>query len=154
MYNDPMDNLFWECNKKIHDMNKPRITAEIIRRKKLLHDHWTILATEYMVHHEKFKLETKGEEKDEEEADDEEENNNNSTLQSTRSTRNGRPRRTGAGSGFYLGGGTSGELARTEYEQELILRDMVEREALERRIKFGGSAIPRQIGKLERVSLL
>jgi hypothetical protein len=43
-----------------------------------------------------------------------------------------------------------GNEVRSEYEQEQIIAEIAAKEALEKRILFGGSDLPRQVGSLER----
>lgn len=43
-----------------------------------------------------------------------------------------------------------GNEVRSEYEQEQIIAEIAAKEALEKRITFGGTDLPRQIGRLER----
>jgi hypothetical protein len=43
-----------------------------------------------------------------------------------------------------------GNEVRSEYEQEQIIAEIAAKEALEKRITFGGTDLPRQIGSLER----
>ena len=47
-----------------------------------------------------------------------------------------------------------GDICRSDYEQEQIIAEIAAKEAMERRIKEGGCALPRQVGWLERVSFL
>ena len=47
-----------------------------------------------------------------------------------------------------------GDICRSDYEQEQIIAEIAAKEAMERRIKEGGCALPRQVGWLERVSVL
>jgi hypothetical protein len=44
-----------------------------------------------------------------------------------------------------------GNEVRSEYEQEQIIAEITAKEAMEKRIKHGGSKLPRQICRLERV---
>ena len=153
LYANPMENPYWEYNQRKHEIIKDQVLKEVSRRKSILYQHWTMLACEYMVHHNNWKME-KGEDEDETDEEEPTTSNEDTTRRSSRNSGTSshrRPRR-GAGTGFYIGG--TGDVVRTEYEQELILKDIAEREARERRIKFGGCAIPRQIGKLERVCTL
>jgi hypothetical protein len=46
-----------------------------------------------------------------------------------------------------------GDVVRSEYEQELIIKELTEKEAMEKRIKHGGCSLPRQVSALERVSV-
>jgi hypothetical protein len=43
-----------------------------------------------------------------------------------------------------------GNEVRTEYEQEQIIAELAAKEAMEKKIAFGGSALPRQVGAVER----
>jgi hypothetical protein len=48
--------------------------------------------------------------------------------------------------------GLSSDVVRSEYEQEQIIAQLTAKDAMEKRIAFGGSKLPRQICQLERVS--
>lgn len=43
-----------------------------------------------------------------------------------------------------------GNEVRTEYEQEQIIAELAAKEAMEKKISFGGSKIPRQVGRVEK----
>jgi hypothetical protein len=49
-------------------------------------------------------------------------------------------------------GVSPGDVARSEYEQEQIIAEIAAKEAMEKRIKEGGCALPHQRGVLENVS--
>lgn len=51
-------------------------------------------------------------------------------------------------------GVSPGDVARSEYEQEQIIAEIAAKEAMEKRIKEGGCALPHQRGMLENVSRL
>jgi len=51
-------------------------------------------------------------------------------------------------------GVSPGDVVRSDYEQEQIIAEIAAKEAMEKRIKEGGCALPRQRGMLENVSCL
>lgn len=74
---------------------------------------------------------------------------NTATLQAS-FRRNRRPLR-GANSSTTAFIRGLGDVVRSEYEQELIIKEITEKEAMEKRIKHGGCSLPRQVSALERV---
>jgi hypothetical protein len=57
-------------------------------------------------------------------------------------------RRARRSAGFQVGGS---DIVRSDYEQEQIIAQLTAQENMEKRIKLGGSDLPRQVCRLERV---
>ena len=153
LYVDPMDSPYWEYHEQWHNKIGHLVMEEVTKKKNKLYQHWEDLAKKYLA----WQILRKNSSGDDSSDETEE---NNKRASSTRPSRNlavtsyRRPRRPPRGGTGLLTSFIGGlrDVIRSEYEQELITKELAEKEARERRIKHGGCALPRQKSVLERVS--
>jgi hypothetical protein len=151
LYSEPSEAPYYAHNEKIHEAIAP-LVAEFVRHKKnKLKKHWTQLAEEYeyrrTVYDKKLQSGSHAKEKPKKSV-------SIPVRQSIFQT--GKPSQpilepegSRASTNPYRRARRGNEV-RSEYEQEQIIAEIAAKEALEKRILFGGSDLPRQIGPLER----
>lgn len=157
LYTEPSESPFYEKNNRTHALIEPIVTEIVRDKKRRLQDKWEGLAEEYLVrkdiydkthtvlHKEKHSTPT----------------SHPSIFGSKPSPINSREAAAPASGGRATSNpyrrarrgqvGGSGDVVRSEYEQEQIIAELTAKEAMEKRIKHGGSKLPRQICQLEKV---
>jgi hypothetical protein len=150
LYTDPSESPYFEHNERIHEMIAPLVTEYVRDTENRLKNHWTQLAEEYEYRRELH------------------ENDPNyikakarpkksivpvcHSIFATRESFN--PVRESSAAGGRSANpyrrARRGNEVRSEYEQEQIIQEIAAKEALEKRIEFGGSELPRQVGRLEK----
>ena len=167
LYVDPMDSLFWEYHEQRHHLFKDLILEKVRMKKVALNEYFQNIALEYLALQAVWKNKKKGKMDDHqltenlnadpdcETITDHQEGYNKASgtaahLAALHASyrRNRRPLRGSSSSTCVRG---LGDVVRSEYEQELIIKELTEKEALEKRIKHGGCELPRQVSSLERV---
>lgn len=170
LYVDPMDSLFWEYHEQRHNLLKDLILEKVRIKKVALHEYFQNIALEYLALQAIWKNKKRGKMDDHQitenlnadpdcEAITEHQEGNNKAsgtaahLAALHASyrRNRRPLRGSSSSTCVRG---LGDVVRSEYEQELIIKELTEKEAMEKRIKHGGCELPRQVSSLERELLV
>ena len=150
LYTDPSDvPMFKENNESFLELG-PQIKECIRVKKKKLKKRWEDLANQYLVRQMAFNEETGVNETSERggffsitgRVDESGEIQPLGNVRGNNPYR--RPRR----------GVSPGDVVRSEYEQEQIIAEIAAKEAMEKRIKEGGCALPHQRGVVENVSQL
>lgn len=151
LYTEPNETPLYESTKDKHESMKLLIKEHIKSKKRNLHKRWIELAEEYSVRQEKYSKETNITSSSFTSAD----TANSSILSGgeyspeASSGRGGNPyRRARRGVMSGMGGG---DVVRSEYEQEQIIAQLEAKANMEKRIKQGGSKLPRQQCQLEKV---
>jgi hypothetical protein len=154
LYSDPSDAPYYEHNEHAHSIIGPSVKEYIRDKRMRLVNYWTELAEEYEVRKllydkQQSKLAKKGKQR-------------GVSVSSRKSILEKTSERSSVDAGgVILESGRSsnnpyrrarrGNEVRSEYEQEQIIAEITAKEAMEKRIKHGGSKLPRQICRLERV---
>ena len=175
LYSDPSQAPLYESTQKHHQEIRLLVREHVRSKKKKLHHRWTELAEEYAV---REKLYEKDNKRDSNSIHSAElggsfsicgqrrggggaavgaglgSSTNNASSLSGADMENGRAtnnpyRRTRTRAGFHV---TGSDIVRSDYEQEQIIAQLTAQENMEKRIKLGGSELPRQVCKLEKVS--
>lgn len=151
LYSEPSEAPYFAHNEKTHDAIAPLIQAYICHKQNRLKKHWMQLAEEYeyrkTLYDKQLHSGTPAKDKPRKSLSIPVRHSilqggkpNQPIMESAgaRTSTNPyrRPRR--------------GNEVRSEYEQEQIIAEIAAKEALEKRITFGGTDLPRQIGQLER----
>lgn len=157
LYSEPSEAPYYQQHERTHVLLAPIVKEYIRDQKKRLVDEWTVLAEEYEV---RKRLYEKQQRKLAKKAQ------RGSVSVSRKSILAGDKESTGVGQGIDRGNilesgsrtsnnpyrrARRGNEVRSEYEQEQIIAEIAAKEAMEKRITHGGSKIPRQISRLERV---
>ena len=147
LYEEPSQAPFFAYNEEVHAVIGPVVMEYVKAQQEALKKHWGSLADEYdmrkeLYDKERSKIEASraGIEKKSVVA---RVNPLQPILESTahhRPTPSTNPYRRAR----------RGNEVRSEYEQEQIIAELAAKEAMEKRIAFGGSDVPRQVGPLER----
>lgn len=161
LYLEPSEAPYFEANNQSHALIEPLMTEAIREKKRRLHSEWERLAEEYVVrkdiydkthtipHKEKHSTPTSHPSifgsKPSPGGASSSRSRENTSVSGGRSTSNPYRRARRGNSG------NSGDVVRSEYEQEQIIAELTAKEAMEKRIKHGGSKLPRQICQLEKV---
>jgi hypothetical protein len=150
LYTDPTDVPMFKENNESYVELGPRMKECLRVKKKKLKKRWEDLANQYLVRQQIFNEETGVNETSERGGffsitGRVDESGEIRPLESVRGNNPyRRPRR----------GVSPGDVVRSEYEQEQIIAEIAAKEAMEKRIKEGGCALPHQRGMLENVSEL
>jgi hypothetical protein len=157
LYTEPSESPFFEQNNQTHALIEPLVTEQIRKNQHRLEDRWEDLVEEYVIrkaiydkthtilHREKHSKGTSiscilGANPSAISGARGDMNGGRSTANPYRRARRGNP-------------SNSGDVVRSEYEQEQIIAELTAKEAMEKRIKHGGSKLPRQVCQLEKVRL-
>lgn len=151
LYSEPSEAPYFAQNERTHDLIAPLVKEYIRDKHNRLTKHWTELATEYEYRRTLYskQLQSRAHAKDKPKK---------SLCVPVRHSilQGGKPTQpilesagARAASNPYRRARRGNEV-RTEYEQEQIIAEIAAKEALEKRISFGGTDLPRQIGRLER----
>lgn len=163
LYTEPSEAPFFEHNNQTHSLIEPIVTEIVRHKQRRLQDKWEQLAEEYVVRKDIYDKTHTVLHKEK-----------HSTPTSHPSIFGSKPAVIGGGSSgresaSVSGGrstsnpyrrarrgqvGNSGDVVRSEYEQEQIIAELTAKEAMEKRIKHGGSKLPRQVCDLEKVRSL
>lgn len=164
LYTEPSENPNFDKHMQHHAVIEPLVKEFVRDKNRKLKERWAELAEEYVVRTQVYSqaehIHTK------EKASEHKSvggagrqsifgtkpspSSSGSAISGGRSTNNPyrRARRgTTGGGGSGLGGS---DVVRSEYEQEQIIAELTAKEAMEKRIKHGGSKLPRQICQLEK----
>jgi hypothetical protein len=158
LYTEPSESPYYEQNNQIHALIEPLVAEHIRKNQRRLQDRWEELAEEYLVrkaiydkththlHKEKHNKGAKvscmlGANPSSISGGRGDIGGGRSTSNPYRRARRGNP-------------SSSGDVVRSEYEQEQIIAELTAKEAMEKRIKHGGSKLPRQVCQLEKVCLV
>jgi hypothetical protein len=157
LYTNPSETPLYPYIAKNHDIIKPFVKEYMRSKKANLYDHWKELAYEY-------KMRNKFYAKDKRKASSNHSEPSTEHMSIPMIHRSGRSRSNNIGSqlsargrrarrGANVSNGLgNGDIVWSEYEQEQIIAELAAKENMEKRIKLGGSKLPRQICQLERVS--
>jgi hypothetical protein len=157
LYTEPSESPYFEQNNQTHALIEPLMTEQIRKNQRRLQDRWEDLAEEYVIrkavydkthtilHREKHSKGTNiscilGANPSSISGGRGDITGGRSTANPYRRARRGNP-------------SNSGDVVRSEYEQEQIIAELTAKEAMEKRIKHGGSKLPRQVCQLEKVCL-
>jgi hypothetical protein len=171
LYTDPKEVPHYEENNEHFVELAPRVKECIRRKNKKLKSRWEGLANQYLarqvMYNESIGLSGNTSERGGVfSAGFSKENEITSSMDGSSSPRGGAPGG-GANGDTPSSAGTRGnnpyrrprrgispgDVVRSDYEQEQIIAEIAAKEAMEKRIKEGGCALPRQRGWLENVSL-
>lgn len=159
LYSEPSESPYFAQSEKQHAIIGPSVKEYVRDRQMRLLDHWTELAEEYEVRKRLYerqqkKLAKKGQQRgsisvagrksilgDKDAGERAGLDRGGNILESTGRSSNNPYRRA-----------RRGNEVRSEYEQEQIIAEIAAKEAMEKRITHGGSKVPRQVCRLERVS--
>ena len=170
LYSEPSQVPLYKNTQKHHEEMRLLVREHVRDKKRKLHHRWTELAQEYAVREQLYE---KNSNRDSNSIHSTEIGGsfsicgqrrggggaatNSSSFGGTevgsgsRATNNPyrRARRSaGAGAGFQAG---SGDIVRSDYEQDQIIAQLTAQENMEKRIKLGGSELPRQVCRVEKV---
>jgi nuclear receptor co-repressor 1 len=149
LYSEPSEAPYYEHNEKTHALIAPLVKEYIRDQKSRLDKHWSDLAEEYEYRRKAYNRLMKKRNKGRKQK-------KSNSVAVRHSILGNKP---GAVILESSGGRTStnpyrrarrGNEVRSEYEQEQIIAEIAAKEAMEKKIHFGGSKIPRQVGRLER----
>ncbi len=152
LYHEPEETPFFARNQETHAAMEPLIKEFIRDTQTRLTKHWTTLAEEYEFRSKAYKRTRKENEKKGKQR-------NSMMARTSIIARTVMPILESTGSPGAAAGRTStnpyrrarrGNEVRSEYEQEQIIAEIAAKEAMEKRIAFGGCKTPRQIGAVER----
>ncbi|GAX11585.1 nuclear receptor co-repressor 1 [Fistulifera solaris] len=152
LYHEPEETPFFARNQETHAAMEPLVKAFVRDTQTRLTKHWTTLAEEYEFRSRAYKRTRKENEKKGKQR-------NSMMARTSIIARTVMPILESTGSPGAAAGRTStnpyrrarrGNEVRSEYEQEQIIAEIAAKEAMEKRIAFGGCKTPRQIGAVER----
>ena len=157
MYTNPSETPLYPYIAKNHEMIKPSVKEHIRSKKADLYDHWKELAYEYQMRNKLYTKDKKAVSSNHCEPSSEyismpmmhRSGRSRSNNMGSQLSARGRRARRGANVSNGMG---NGDIVWSEYEQEQIIAELAAKENMEKRIKLGGSELPRQICQLERVS--
>ena len=152
LYTSPDENPFFAFNEATNDDRKHRIAKVVHGKKKLLRKRWEELGYQYaaqMKVYNNAKSKGKDDVSTKSAASSSSRGSGEAPKQSSYINPYRRPRRANG-----MGGLPTGDVVRSEYEQEQIIAELAAKEEMERRIKNGICDVPRQICQAERVSCL
>ena len=146
LYNEPAEAPYYDNNEKMHEAIAVLVKEYISDRQRRLKRRWTELAEEYEYRKKEYAI-----------------------MQRKRNAAKGGKKRSSSVAIRHSildkpilessGGRAStnpyrrarrGNEVRSEYEQEQIIAELAAKEAMEKKIAFGGSKLPRQVGLLEK----
>ena len=148
LYVDPTEAPSFTYNEENHAAVGPLVREHIRAKRRKLHSRFVELGTEFVVRKQKYD-EAKADEAKADAASvaqEEEEQKQDAGGRSSNPYRRARRGDRGGGSGIGVG-----DFASSEYEQEQIIAKITAQEQMEKRIKLGGCALPRQILEVEEV---
>ena len=162
LYSEPSGSPYFQQIEETHALIGPSVKEYIRDKRKRLLDQWTQLAEEYEVRKRLYEKQQKKLSKAA--------SQRGSLSVAGRKSIMGEKESSGDKIGLERGGSIlessvrasnnpyrrarRGNEVRSEYEQEQIIAEIAAKEAMEKRITHGGSKLPRQICRLERVSCL
>lgn len=159
LYSEPSETPYYHFNQKRHEMMGPIVKEYIRNHKTRLNEHWEKLSEEYEV---RKRLYEKQQRKLAKKSRGSISTSRKSIFEGSKETSNRKTDEKEAQTVETAGsaGGRStnnpyrrarrGDPVRSEYEQEQIIAQITEKEAMERRITHGGSKLPRQVCPLEQ----
>ena len=164
LYTEPSESPYFDVANDTHALIEPLVTEYIRDKHRRLQDRWEELAEEYMIRKEIYdKTHTIRLAKEKSIGA---KSVKTSILGSKPSAigrggiisagerTTGNPYRRARRGNAGAGGSGYGDVVRSEYEQEQIIAELTAKEAMEKRIKHGGSKLPRQVCDLEKVCSL
>jgi hypothetical protein len=160
LYTEPSESPYFQQNERTHALIGPTVKEYVRDKQTRLLDHWTLLAEEYEVRKRLYekqqkKLARKGNQRGSISiAGRKSILGNKESSQRTGLERGGNILESTARSNNPYRRARRGNEVRSEYEQEQIIAEIAAKEAMEKRITHGGSKLPRQICRLERVSCI
>ena len=149
LYVDPTEAPSFAYNEENHAAVGPLVREHVRAKRRKLHSRFVELGTEFVVRKQIYDDAKADEAKADAAsvAQEEEEQKQDSGGRSSNPYRRARRGdRGGGGSGIGVG-----DFASSEYEQEQIIAKITAQEQMEKRIKLGGCALPRQILGVEKV---
>ena len=169
LYTQPNESPFYEQNVQTHEEIGHLVKEGVRKKKRKLKKRWTALAEEYLVRKQIFDSQTSKRGSMLEKSTTKRRGRASilniagaSNAASTSSTTTTATPSAGGGGGGRNSNpyrrarrgqvGGVGDVVRSEYEQEQIIAELTAQEAMEKRIAHGGSKLPRQVSRLERVS--
>jgi len=156
LYSEPSESPYYEQNERNHASVGPLVKEYVRDKQKRLNKHWLMLAEEYEVRKRLYEKQQRKLAKKAQRV----------SVTSRKSIMGKKEKEKPVDKGpktIESGGRSSnnpyrrarrGNEVRSEYEQEQIIAEIAAREAMEKRISHGGSKLPRQVGPLERVSIV
>jgi hypothetical protein len=167
LYSEPSQAPLYDNIQENHQEMRLLVREHVRSKKRKLHHRWTELAQEYAVREQLYEKDTKRDSNSIHSAElggsfsicgqrrggGAESNSNIAGSFGASDTASGRAtnnpyRRARRSAGFQVGGS---DIVRSDYEQEQIIAQLTAQENMEKRIKLGGSDLPRQVCRLERV---
>lgn len=148
LYVDPTEAPSFTYIEENHEAVGPLVREHVRSKRRKLHARFVELGTEFVVRKQKYD-EAKADEAKADAASvaqEEEEQKQDTSGRSSNPYRRARRGDRGGGSGIGVG-----DFASSEYEQEQIIAKITAQEQMEKRIKLGGCALPRQILEVEEV---
>jgi len=146
LYTEPSEAPFFKEHGRQHIEIAPMIKEHIKAKKRKLRKRWEDLAVEYYVRQDIYSAENPTND----EATAASSTNAIDGANASRSTHSYRRPRRGMGAACSQSGMGASDVVRSEYEQEQIIAEITAKEAMEKRITHGGSALPRQRCQLEK----
>lgn len=146
LYTEPCEAPFYDVNEENHASIRELVTAFVYDRQRRLQSYWTELAEEYDYRkdlHEVARKERQAIAGEKRKSIIPRINPLVPILESTTT-------RTTTNTANPYRRARRGNEVRSEYEQEQIIAEIASKEAIEKKIAFGGCKIPRQVGYLER----
>ena len=149
LYTEPSEAPYFEANEKNHTVIAPLVKEFIRDKRSRLQQNWTDLAEEYEFRRKSYNRLMKKRNKGRKQ-------NRSSSVavrHSILGIKPGVPILESSGSRASTNPyrrARRGNEVRSEYEQEQIIAEIAAKEAMEKKIHFGGSKLPRQVGRLER----
>ncbi len=168
LYSEPTQAPLYDNVQENHEEMRLLIREHVRSKKQRLHNRWTELAQEYAVREQLYEKDHKKDSSSIHSAElggsfsicgqrrggGAESNSNISSSFGVADTGGSRAtnnpyRRARRSAGFQVGGC---DIVRSDYEQEQIIAQLTAQENMEKRIKLGGSELPRQVVRVEKVS--
>jgi hypothetical protein len=150
LYTEPSESPYFEHNERSHEMIAPLVAEYVRDTENKLNKHWTQLAEEY-----EYRRELHEKDPNYIKAKSRSKKSIVPVCHSIFATRESfNPVRESSAPGGRSANpyrrARRGNEVRSEYEQEQIIQEIAAKEALEKRIEFGGSELPRQVGRFEK----
>jgi len=140
LYTEPSDAPYYDTTEKQNAVLAPLIKEFIANKRQRLEQRWTDLAEEYEYRKRLYYKKRRSKGKQKRSSSVARQSFTKPILESTGGRTSSNPYRRAR----------RGNEVRSEYEQEQIIAELAEKEAMEKKIAFGGSKLPRQVGGLER----
>lgn len=162
LYSEPSQAPFYEITNDKHEAMRMIVREHVRHNKRKLHHRWTELSQEYAIREQLYQKDSKRDSNGvhsvglgstfsicgQRRGGGSDDNSIFGPVDDVNNRSNNNPyRRPRRNAGLQV---TGGDIVRSDYEQEQIIQQLTAQENMERRIRLGGSDIPRQVCSLEK----